>query len=481
MREYAHKQLINFLGTLFVVVTTGFVGSVGCAEELGLLVSTSADAADARLPAALSRIDQLEQMVAELQQDSELRLVESALSSDSSTHRPTHYSTYDAGWTLRPYDSDETPFELTVGLHQQFRYTGFDRDQATSVDAAGIVREIPNRNDFDINRGRLVFSGYAFDEDLRFYANVDYSTVASNPIQLLLGWTSFRINDRLAIYMGLGKLPGTWEWTETSRYTLGADRTMATTFFRPSITAGVWAIGKLTDDISYHALVGNGFNTLSLRASELDTQFAYSFLSWWEPRGDFGSGFSDIESHQQLAARVGHGLTYTRNDSSIDAQAGAEQTVIRLSDGTRLNEPGALEPGVSVNAFDLWLYSIHMGTKWRGLSFSSEVFLRWLRNIEGTAGESLPSQFDHGFFVQGGAFIIPEQLECFARGSQVFGNQGRGDEVSAGLNWYLFNQRSARFTFDVTSIGDSPAQQSRTGYVAGASGTLLRAQLWTFF
>ncbi|MFG0265565.1 MAG: porin [Rhodopirellula sp. JB055] len=491
-----HHSAVHRLTVLaLTVVGLGFVRCAAAASDGHAAAPTSipapvkpAEDSDEQndLTEAITRIRELEAIVAGMQAESLNGPAPATFDVMPSPYQPlpdqsTHDGIYDSGWTWRPRNPQESPFELTIGLHNQFRYTGFSRDEATSVDAAGNIREINNRNDFNINRGRLVFSGYAFHEDLQFYSNIDYSTVTSNPIQLLLGWISFRMSDRLSIYLGLGKLPGTWEWTETSRYTLGADRTMATTFFRPSITAGMWAKGKLTDDIFYHALVGNGYNTLSLQASELDTQLAYSALSWWEPLEEFGPGFSDIADHQSLAIRLGHGLTQTRNASSSNADPAAEQTVIRLSDGTRLIEPNAIAPGVTVNAFDIWLYSAHFGIKRRGFSFSSEVFLRWLRNIEGDTGTMLPSQFDQGFYVQSGVFVIPQTLELFARGSQVNGEYGSGDEISAGFNWYLFNKRSARFTFDVTSIDDSSAQQSRTGYVAGESGSLFRSQLWTFF
>lgn len=393
----------------------------------------------------------------------------------------THHAVYDGGWTWRPHDASQSPFELKINLHNQFRHTGFSRTQSTYTDAAGNLLEIADRNDFDINRGRLIFSGYAFDEDLGFYTNIDYSTVTADPVQLLMGWISFRMSDQLRVYLGLGKVPGTWEWLETSRHTLGADRTMATTFFRPSITAGIWAKGQLTDTIGYQLFVGNGINTLSLQPSELDTHFAYSAFGWWEPLEAFGPGFSDLENHPSLAIRIGHGLPQTRNESNGTAEPAAEQTVIRLSDGTRLIEPNAVAPGITVDAFDLWLYSVHLGMKKNGFSFSGELFLRWLNNLEGNTGAALPSMFDHGYFAQGAAFVIPKKLEVFVRGSLVNGEFGSSDEVSVGTNWYLFNERSARFTFDVTTIDDSPAQQSRTGYVAGQSGTLFRSQLWTYF
>lgn len=393
----------------------------------------------------------------------------------------THGVVYDGGWVLRPYDHAKTPLELKFELHNQFRYTGFQQDAGPSFDAAGNPRELSDRNDFDINRGRIVFSGYAFDRALGFYTNIDYSTVASSSIQPLLAWVSYDFDERLKLSFGLGKVPGTWEWQQTSRYTLGADRSLATTFFRPSISAGIWASGTLANDMHYTAFVGDGFNTLSLRADDLDTRLVYSALCWYEPLGDFGVGFSDQECHQQVVTRVGHGLTYTRNESAPDLNPGAEGTVIRLSDGTRVVEPGALLPGQRVNQFDIWLYTVHGGWKHRGFSFSGEYYFRWLENLRGTLGGEFESIFDQGYFVQSAGFAIPKTLEFFVRGSQVFGDHGKGSEVSLGSNVYLYQRRGARLTFEITEVVDSPAEQSRTGYVAGGDGTLLRAQLWTFF
>ena len=394
---------------------------------------------------------------------------------------PSHFVTYEQGWTLRPYDPSKTPFEVKVELHNQFRYTLFDARGEPSPSYTGNPRTVSDRNDFDINRGRLVFGGYAFDPDLGFYLNIDYSTVASDSILPLLAWISFRASDRLTMYFGLGKVPGTWEWQQTSRFTLGSDRSMATTFFRPSISAGVWATGSLTDQLHYTTFIGDGFNTLTLRADELDTQLAYSGISWWEPLGDFGVGFSDLECHDSLAIRLGHALTTTRSESTASLDPGPEGTVIRLTDGTRLVAPGALEAGETVNEFDIWLYSVHAGVKRRGFSLAAEYYFRWLRRIQTASGRELDSLFDHGFFAQSSAFVVPESLELFLRGSLVTGEQGNGDEVAAGLNWYLFGRRNARATAEWTVVDDSPAQQSRTGYVAGGSGNLFRVQLWTFF
>ena len=449
--------------------------------------------------AATARIDELEQTVLRLQAQLDAlpgRLFRSdeavipasgvfpETSCDPSTSGEipcSHLVVYDKGWTLRPIDPQRTPYELTISLHNQFRYTGFASDEPSVVNAAGRTVSTPDRNDFDINRGRLVFSGYAIDPRLEFYANVDYNTVADQQIQMLMAWIRHRLSPAFNVSYGLGKVPGTWEWQESSRYTLGAERSLATTFFRPSMTAGIWADGELRPGLFYRALIGDGFNTFSLNSSELDTNLAYSGMLWWEPWGPFGIGFSDVENHVEPVIRVGQAFTYSRQDADPTGEPGPEQTVVRLSDGTRLVEPGALAPGLTVNQFDLSLYAIHAGLKSRGRSLSGEYFFRWLTNLDGNGPVPVDSLFDHGFFMQAGTFVVPQSLELFARGSAVFGSFGNGSELGGGANWYVKGKRDWRFTFDVAQVDRSPAQQDRTGFLAGASGPLFRLQCWTFF
>ena len=85
------------------------------------------------------------------------------------------------------------------------------------------------------------------------------------------------------------------------------------------------------------------------------------------------------------------------------------------------------------------------------------------------------------FFAQTGAFVVPKSVEIFGRGSAVFGPYGNGTELGGGLNWYVTGKRDWRFTFDVARLDDCSAQQDRTGFLAGASGLLVRTQFWTYF
>ena len=68
---------------------------------------------------------------------------------------------------------------------------------------------------------------------------------------------------------------------------------------------------------------------------------------------------------------------------------------------------------------------------------------------------------------------------------------GRADLLGVGTGGELVTVRIAgpgedavaltRALSDLAWLEDAPAQQSRTGFVAGASGPLLRLQCWTFF
>src|SRR5208337_3829974 len=82
------------------------------------------------------------------------------------------------------------------------------------------------------------------------------------------------------------------------RFTLGADRLMATTFFRPNISPGIWAQGEPIKNVHYVAMLANSLNRFSQGVERVGLA----------PRGDFGPGPSDIENHQSPSPRIGTNL-----------------------------------------------------------------------------------------------------------------------------------------------------------------------------
>ncbi len=281
------------------------------------------------------------------------------------------------------------------------------------------------------------------------------------------------------MHVGQNKVPGSREWLESAFAALeGPDRTMATTFFRPSLSQGVWITGEPIDGVYYHAMMSNGFNTLNLRPTQLNNRFCWSGSAWWEPWGDFGRGYADFEDHKDPVVRIGACYTFALGQGSQAASDAVENSSIRLSDGTLITQPGALAPGVTLQSYDISLAAFDLAFKHRGLSVSTEWYAQDLSALKGNGPLPFSSTQAYGGFLQGGYFILPQKVELYSRASFVTGHYGTGSEVAGGLNWFILpGQSNLRFTFDTAWLNRSPADQNRTGFVAGQTGILIRTQI----
>ncbi len=386
---------------------------------------------------------------------------------------------YDDGFVIRPYDVDETPFSLRIRNQNMFRYNGFSRAESAWIDSAGTTIPIVNSSYFGIPRGRLIFDGNALLPRLSYLLNIDYNSVTSQPIGFRAYWLSYRVSDTLEVYAGQSKVPGSREWIESAFAPLqSADRTMATTFFRPSLSQGLWVIGEPRDGLFYHAMVSNGFNTLNLQPEQLNDRFAWSGSAWWEPWGDFGRGYSDLQDHREGVIRLGSSYTYALGSGSQAASDAVENSPIRLSDGTIITTPGALAPGVTLTSYDIALAALDVAWKYRGIGLSTEIYFQDLLGLVGTGPLPIASTSAFGGFVKGGYFVVPRETEIYARASYVTGAYGSGSELGGGFNRFLLpGKDNLFFTFDAAWLESSPAGQNRTGFVAGQTGLLVRAQI----
>jgi hypothetical protein len=393
-----------------------------------------------------------------------------------------YIATYDNGILIRPKSFDKSPFSLKINHQNTFRYTGFVRDEDSWVDSIGNTNPISNRTDFAVPRGRLIFSGNALLPNLTYLLNIDYNTVNNNPIGFRAYVLSYRFSRALQGHIGQNKVPGTREWLHSSfDAQLGPDRSMATTFFRPSLSQGVWVTGQPVDGLNYHSMISNGFNTLNVNPSRLNNRFCSSSSAWWEPWGDFGRGYSDIEEHTEPAVRLGGSFTFTIEQGS-QASEYPENTLVRLSDGTLITQQGALAPGVTLQAFHLALTAIDVAFKYRGLSLSTEIYRQGLGAFQGSGPLPVSSLETYGGVAQAGCFVIPQKVELYSRNSFVTGDYGSGTEIATGFNWFVLKGKSnLRYTFDTAWLDSSPADQNRTGFVSGQSGILIRTQITSSF
>jgi hypothetical protein len=386
---------------------------------------------------------------------------------------------YDNGFVITSRDLDARPFSLKVNSQNMFRYNEFSRDERFWTDSAGNLNSISNSNNFQIPRGRLIFSGTALDPNLSYLLSFDYNTVTSNPIGFRAYELSYEFCRAVEVHVGQGKVPGTRQWLESAFAPLeGPDRSMATTFFRPSLSQGIWLTGQPLDGAHYYLMMSNGFNTLNQTANQLNDRFCWSGSTWWEPWGDFGRGYADLEAHDEPVVRFGGSYTFALGQGSQDDNGAVENSSIRLSDGTLITQTGAFAPGVTLQSYSISLAAMDLSFKYRGLSLATEWHLQDLFDLQGSGPLPVSSTQATGGFVQGGYFVVPQSLELYSRASFVTGRYGSGSETAAGLNWFpIAGESNLRLTFDAAWLESSPASQNRTGFVAGQTGLLIRSQI----
>lgn len=391
------------------------------------------------------------------------------------------YSDYDGGFLIKPFDADELPFSLRVNGWIQLRHHGFARDATTWTDNASVTRRIRNRNAFDIERARLYFRGSALDERLSYFYHLDGDTDGGHSVDFFDYWWAWTFSDSFHLQFGKRKVTASRQWLLGARRTRFVDRPMANDFFRPDRTVGLFALGSLGDWGQYEMMVGNGCRTANLPPSITDDQFTYAITHYLEPWGEFGSQIVDYNWSREPLARIGHSFIYSPMTSEELGRPLTETDFIRLADGTQLNHTGALAPGVTVSDVDLYFYGVDLAWKYRGWSVTSELFFRWLGELR--ADGALPHQklYQHGYYVEGGKFLIPRKLDANFRYSQVDGLYGSRSEYAAGTNWYPLDTFKMKLTFDVTWLDGSPLQNTTSDILVGDDGVLFRSQIQAEF
>jgi hypothetical protein len=396
----------------------------------------------------------------------------------------SYFATYDKGFAILPYDKKKTPFDMKINGWIQFRHHGFARNVDSWTDNAGVTRTVRNRNAFDIERARLSFKGTALDPRMSYFLQLDGDTDGRHGVDFFDYWWAWKFSDRFNVQFGKRKVSGSRQWLLGARRTRFIDRPMANDFFRPDRTIGLWARGKVGATGSYEAMIGNGYRTSNLPNNITDDQLTYAFSQHFDPNGDYGGQLVDFDyTCGAPLVRYGHSFVYSPTTTEALGSPLAETDFIRLADGTRLNQIGALSPGVTVSGVDVFYYGVDYAAKWAGWSVNSEVFLRWLENFESNGALPVDSLMQHGFYVEGGRFIVPQKLDFNLRYSEVDGLFGGGTEYAAGLNWYPLDNQNYKLkcSFDVSVFDGSPLNNSSSDILVGDDGTLFRMQIQAEF
>ena len=393
---------------------------------------------------------------------------------------------FNKGLYIRSTDLQERPYAMYLGGRLQLRYLGFSRTEETWTDNAGVTRGIRNRNQFDTERVRLNISGTAISPNLDYLFIYDADGDGGSLTDGLAFYFTYEFDPAVKLRLGRWKVASHREWLLSSRYSRMVDRSMATEYFRAGFSDGVWLLGDFdalgVEGWHYEASVTNGLRTSSRQASRLDDNLALAATLRCDPLGPYGAGLADYACHQSPVVRLGASFAYDKSDDRSDAGTAfalGDDSFLRLSDGTRLADIGALAPGVTLLGDRVLLASIDFGLKYRGWSFNTEYFVRSLQDFVADGALPVNKLYDYGYHVEAGKFLIPRRLDVNVRVSQVSGFYGDGFEYAGGFNFYWGDgqdDRINKFAFDVTRVIGSPINSSIVDIFAGDEGVLFRAQ-----
>ncbi len=362
------------------------------------------------------------------------------------------------------------PFSFYLNGFVQVRWFEFARS-VTSWTSSGPINgtigapagptqnPVNNINVFEINRFFLTSEGYVTDERLRYSLTLFGTTNNGNNSAIApLGFVGWKFNNQVMMLGGVSFVAATREWGTSSRWVQGIDRSMANTFFRPSYSPGFEFRGKLLDgELRYRGGVWNGIDGSRAGVNRSGTAMAWAGNIAWEPLGAYGPYYSDMEVHREPVIRLGcsgmHALTPTSNQSQ--SFSNPEDTLVRLSNGTPISAPGAIQAATKITKVRVQLATVDIGWKYKGTALNFEYYFRLLDDFSGqtipppTIPPTPPTSIPVGspsIFQQGGAgsfsfCLIPKRLGIYGRSGGVTGPSGTGQEYGGGFVFYAKDSR----------------------------------------
>ena len=351
------------------------------------------------------------------------------------------------------------------------------------TDAFGNVKNVQQRQDFQLQKAQIKFLGWVMDPRFRYFL-YGWTSNASQGLAaqvVLAGNLNYSFNKHITIGAGIRSLPGTRSVEGNFPFWLGVDtRLIADEFFRPSYTSGVWGWGQITDKLDYIVMLGNNLSTLGVSAAQLNNGFdtLSTSLVWTPTTGEFGPGFGDFENHQKLATRLA--AHFTRSDEDKQSQPnsdGFENTQIRLEDGSVIFTPNLFGQGISITDVRYQMTSFDGGLKYHGYSLEGEYFLRWLDHFKGTGTTGLPTIFSHGFQLQAATMVLPKTLQIYLGGSTIYGKYGNPYDFRAGVNFFPFHNKVVRWNNEFLYLRRSAVGYPSVPFAVGGNGPVFHSNL----
>src|SRR3982074_40904 len=254
----------------------------------------------------------------------------------SSEEEPSKWGGYTPNFGYKVANTEHG--DLNISIYSYARYLNQLGLDPKYTDAFGNVKNVQQRQDFQLQKAQIKFLGWVMDPRFRYFLYA-WTSNASQGLAaqvVVAGNMNYSFNKHISIGAGIRSLPGTRSVEGNFPFWLGVDtRLIADEFFRPSYTSGVWAWGKISDRLDYIAMIGNNLSTLGVSAAQLNNNFSTLSTSLMWTTNKFGLGFGDFEHHEKLATRLA--AHFTRSDEDRQEQPNSDQfenTQIRPQGGT---------------------------------------------------------------------------------------------------------------------------------------------------
>jgi hypothetical protein len=374
------------------------------------------------------------------------------------------------------YESDLG--QIYMRLFSYARYLNQKGLDDTYTDFFGNEKTVQQREDFQLNKFFLPFSGWFLDPSWRYYLYVWSSNVSQgDPAQVVgAGNLSYVANSHLTIGAGITSLPAVRSTEGQFPFWLSVDaRLIADEFFRGSYTTGVWVKGQVVPGVNYMAMLANNLSTLGISASQLDnTLDTWSvMLNWLPTTQEFGpiGAFGDFEGHEDLATRLGVHFTHSTEDAQSQPGTNSiENSQIRLTDGSIIFTPSLFGPGITVEKVQYEMASFDAGLKYRGFALEAEYYRRELSNFVGPGTQIIDDITDDGYQVQASAMVLPRLLQLYVGHSEITGDYGDASEWRYGINYFPQRMRGIRLNGEWLALNDSPVGYTAVPYPVGGNG-----------
>jgi len=372
--------------------------------------------------------------------------------------------------------------DINLRFYTYVRYLNQLGLESEYTNSFGQTSSIKKRQDVQLQKALIFFGGWFLDQKFRYLLYVWTNNTAQGQLAqvVVAGLVSYNFNKHFTLVGGTIALPGARSVEGQFPNWLSVDnRMISDEFFRPSYTMGIGAKGKIIENLDYQFMIGNNLSQLGIDAGQLDNSFNTVSLSlaYFPTTGEYGmmnSSYGDFENHQAAATRLA--LHFTRSDEDRQGQptnSAFDNVQIRLSDGSVIFAPDLFGTGTQIDKARYQMTSFDAGFKYHGFALEGEYYWRWINNFR-VAGPPLnfDQLFDNGFQLQASGMLLPQYLQLYLAGSNIFGQYGDPWELRAGLNWFPFNNKFARFNAQYIYTDKSPVGGLAYPFTIGGTGSV---------